>query len=376
MAEDIWGRGGRTRCGVSTGASAAAAALAAALLIFRGEIHSVVEVRNPLGTTIIVPVKEVSPRGKGARAVVIKDGGDDPDVTHGLDIVVDLFPRPGDFKIIGGPGVGLVSRPGLKVPVGEPAVNPVPRWMITSSLQKIFPQGTGADIIITVPGGEQVALDTFNPRLGIVGGISILGTTGIVRPMSEEALKDSLVPQIEVAAAGGFKVLVLTPGNAGKKRALELLGASPKIIVEMSNYVGFMLEHCVHNGIREVLLWGHAGKLVKVAAGIFQTHSRVADARREIVAAAAASNGGSRELVQAIMHANTMENMLCLLEPEGLAGIFDILAGRASQRAREYARNKLKVGTVMLSAEGKIMGIDLSARTMVEDMGCQMTKLR
>lgn len=357
------------RCGVTTGACAAAAALAAALFVFRGETYDRVTVYNPAGTPIEVPVKSVKPLPGGSRAVVVKDGGDDPDVTHGLDIVVDVFPTAGGICLKGGPGVGRVTRPGLQIPVGRPAINPVPRRMILDTLAKVLPVGAGMDVVISVPGGEEVALRTLNPRLGITGGISILGTTGIVRPMSEEAFKDSLAPLVKMAAVLGHSRLVLTPGRMGQRMAEEY-GFPAETVVEMSNFVGFMLNCCSRNGISEVVLWGHIGKLVKVAAGIFHTHSKVADGRREVIAAYAALQGAGRDIIQEIMHANTLEGLVDYLADKELGFLFNLLAERVSFKAMEYVKGSLKVGTVMLAMDGRILGLDQGARDIGRKMGC------
>jgi len=207
------------RCGITTGACAAGAAYAAARLLHGGETLREAVIYNPNGDPIKIDIKSVELIGDGARAVVVKDGGDDPDVTHGLDIVVDIFPASaGGVTLKGGPGVGRVTRPGLQVPVGQPAINPVPARMIAAALARAMPGDAGVEVIISVPGGEEVAPRTLNPRLGILGGISILGTSGIVRPMSEEAFKESLVPLVRQAGCADTG----TDGAAGGGKAIRL----------------------------------------------------------------------------------------------------------------------------------------------------------
>lgn len=362
------------RCGVTTGASAAAAARAAALLLFRKEKHTMVTVINPQGTSINVPVKRSEFFDGGAMAVVVKDGGDDPDVTDGLEIIVTVRPMLGFINIKGGEGVGTVTLPGLPISVGNPAINPIPLKMIKEAVQPLLPLETGLDITISVPGGEEVAKRTLNGRLGITGGISILGTSGIVRPMSEESLKDSLVPFVMKAAANGIKQLVLTPGGIGYRQAVEVYRFHPDIVIEMSNYVGFMLEQCVNNMIAGVILWGHIGKMTKVSGGIFNTHSRVADGRREILAAYAALNGAKKELVSTILNTNTLEGVVKILEKSQMHSVFDQIAAKASQRADEYVWGKLRVGTVITDGGGRILGKDNAAEELGRLMGC--VKLR
>ncbi len=376
MANDLSsGRGKKKmRCGVTTGASAAAAAKAAALLLFRGEIHGRVTVLNPQGIPIDVPIEKTELFPWGTRAVVIKDGGDDPDVTHGLEIAAELRPAPGGVSIRGGEGVGRVTTPGLPVPVGEPAINPAPARMIRGAVEPLLPPGMGVEVTISVPGGIEAAKRTLNQRLGIIGGLSILGTTGIVRPMSTEALRDSLVPFLKKAAALGFKSVVLTPGGAGYRQTVEDYGFPAGAVIEMSNYVGFMLEQCVESSIESVILWGHVGKMAKVAGGIFNTHSRVADGRREILAAYSALLGAKKELIAGILNINTLEGAVDLMEKSGLGRVFDHLAAKSSRRAEEYIWGKIKVGTVITARDGRILGMDDGAEKMGGLMGCK--KLR
>lgn len=362
------------RSGVTTGASAAAAARAAALLLFCGEEHREVNIINPMGLTIRVPVKKVMYTGGGARGIVVKDGGDDPDVTNGLDIIADIKSIPEGFSIKGGEGVGTVTMPGLPVPVGDAAINPVPLAMIREAVSGLLPPSGGVEITISVPGGLEASMRTLNQRLGITGGISILGTTGIVRPMSEDALKDSLVPFIKKAAALGFRRVVLTPGGIGLRQAVDMYGFSPECVIEMSNYVGFMLEKCVDESMESVILWGHIGKVGKVAGGIFNTHSRVADGRREILASYAALCGAKKELITEILNINTMEGVLKLIGDSGLSGVFDLLAERSSLRAAQHVWEKIRVGTVLTARDGRILGIDREAEELGRLMGCK--KLR
>ncbi|MCL6638665.1 MAG: cobalt-precorrin-5B (C(1))-methyltransferase CbiD [Firmicutes bacterium] len=359
----------RLREGFTTGAAAAAAARAAALLLLRGERCGTVRVHNPDGLPIDIPVARVEKSGNKAVATVVKDGGDDPDATHGLEIVAAVCPSRGGLTLAGGTGVGTVTRPGLAIPPGEPAINPVPRRMITDAVAGLLAPGEGLSVTISVPRGAEVASRTLNPRLGITGGISILGTTGIVRPMSEEAFKNSLIPLVDLAVAAGFRKLVLTPGRLGIRFAVQQYGFPSDAVVEMSNFTGFMLEVCADRGIHSVLLWGHHGKIVKVAAGIFHTHSRVADGRREVIAAYAASAGATAEIVRSVLRANTAEEALEILKKNGLAEVYNLLAARASERAAEYTRGRLKVGTVLLGLDGSIVGLDETAVVIGRELG-------
>ncbi|WP_066635860.1 cobalt-precorrin-5B (C(1))-methyltransferase CbiD [Desulfolucanica intricata] len=359
------------RSGITTGASAAAAARAAVLYLYKKQNLKKITVYNPSGLAIDVPVKaQQLIDNNTAAATVIKDGGDDPDVTHGLQIVVEVQRSGTEIIIKGGTGVGTVTRPGLQIPVGEPAINPVPREMIKAAVTDLLPPGQGLIITVSVPNGEKVAHKTLNPRLGIIGGISILGTTGIVRPMSEEAFKNSLVPLIQMALAHNYKHITLTPGRMGVRFAVDKYGLPEEAVVEMSNFVGFMLEACVEKGIEQVMLMGHHGKIIKIAAGIFHTHSRVADGRLETLAAYAGLAGADQKTIAAVLNSNTAEAAVQVLEDEGIRDqVFFQLAQRASRRAEDYVRGKLKVGTVLLSMDGNILGLDNQAKVIGRKLG-------
>lgn len=369
------------RRGFTTGTCAAAAARAAALTLF-GQAPAEVSVLLPGGGAgsapgspappgaLVLPVAGTERSADSARAWVIKDAGDDPDVTNGARIEATVRLQPEGIDIRGGCGVGMVTKPGLAVPPGQPAINPVPLQMIRDSVAAVLPSGGGAEVVISVPDGERLARRTMNSQLGIVGGISILGTTGIVEPMSEEAFKQALVPQLDIARAAGQQTLVLTPGRRGVSLAAEF-GIPPSAVILISNFVGFMLEECVRRGFRQVLLWGHVGKLAKVAAGSFQTYNRISDGRAEAAAALAAARGADVALVRAILAAPTAEAMVGLLHEAGLEQVWHDLARRASTRAAAYARDDLQVGTVLFSYSGEPVGWDDHALLLMNSAGWQ-----
>ncbi|MGB9792696.1 MAG: cobalt-precorrin-5B (C(1))-methyltransferase CbiD [Thermacetogeniaceae bacterium] len=368
--------GGRLlRRGYTTGTCAAAAAKAAVLALL-GERPEMVEVVLPAGGTAAIRIEgcEVSEDG-AARAWVVKDAGDDPDVTNGARIEAAARLIPEGIKVRGGVGVGVVTKPGLPVPPGMPAINPVPMRMIRESVASILPRGRGAEVTISVPEGERLARQTMNPQLGIVGGISILGTTGIVEPMSEDAFKSALALQLEIAKATGQGTVLLTPGRSGARLARELLGAPAEAVVVVSNYFGYMLEGCVQHGICKAVLWGHAGKLAKVAAGSFQTHNRVADGRGEVVAALAALRGADREVVEKILDAPTVEAMAEVLRAADLGVVWSDLAERASRRASLYTRGSLRIGTLLFARDGAVLGYDRNAAMLLKEAGWKIPAL-
>jgi len=376
MLEPVIVKGKKLRRGFTTGTCAAAAAKGAVIMLFAPGLEEEVEVALPAGMSVKLKLRDRERRDGYARCSVVKDAGDDPDVTNGLAIWATARQAGKGIHIKGGRGVGIVTRPGLAVAPGQPAINPVPRAMIKNEVEKALlacrgvkfsapylPAGTvtGVEVTIHAPEGEVVARKTLNSRLGIQGGISILGTTGLVEPMSEEAFKTSLVPQISQAIALGYKDIVLTPGRQSEKWAVEKYGLPAEAVVQMSNFVGYMLEECGRLGIKKVLLFGPLGKLVKVAAGIFHTHSRLSDARREIIMAHAALAGANQDIIKQIWECATTNEAVKVIKSNNLNFLFNQLAHAASKRATEYGQGKLFIGTVFTSLKGEILGLDREA---------------
>lgn len=360
------------RSGYTTGTCAAAAGQAALQMLLSGEQATRIIIDLPGGGNIAVPVKNVQGKYGQAIAEIVKDAGDDPDITHGISIVATVELIPQDQIIIqGGSGVGMVTKPGLAVAVGEAAINPVPRQMISRALKKILPAGCGAKVTISVPEGEKAALRTLNSRLGIIGGISILGTTGIVRPMSEDAYMDSLVPQIDQALALGYRSLVLTPGGMGARKAEEM-GIPEDAVVQTSNFIGKMLDECAGRSVQEIILLGHIGKLIKVAAGIFNTHSKIADGRRETLAAHAAMLGAETAVIRHIMELNTLEASVELIRSHELTPVYFSIAEWVSKRCRERLGQEIKVGTILYALNGEILGYDVDACEIGRGSGWQL----
>ncbi|GAB6100471.1 cobalt-precorrin-5B (C(1))-methyltransferase CbiD [Halanaerocella petrolearia] len=347
--------GKRLRRGYTTGSTATAAAKAATELFFSGQKINQVQIDTPAGIELDLEVVNIKLDPDYAQAAIIKDGGDDPDVTDGLEIRAKVERIDSGIELVGGTGVGKVTKPGLPVDKGQAAINPVPRQMIREEVSKVLPSEAGVRITIEVPKGVETAQKTLNPKLGIKGGISILGTTGIVEPMSEEAYKDSLAIGIDQAQAIGVEELVLVFGNYGKKQAIEL-GFKEEQIIRMSNFVGFMLDHCMRQEVEQIVLIGHIGKLVKVAAGVFNTHSKIADARLETIAAYTASLGGSQELINRILTANTAEEAVGIVKGTEWEEVFNLLAKRVMIRAQDYTDNALEVKSLLFSMEDGVVG--------------------
>jgi len=360
--------GKKYRKGYTTGSCAAAAAKAAAYMLVSGQALHTVEIDTPAGKRLKLAVNDIKIAENYAKCSIIKDGGDDPDVTTGLKIFAEASPckLPG-VSLTTGEGIGRVTLPGLKVPVGQPAINPVPMKMILKEAGEVLPEGMGIEIKLSVPGGSEIAEKTYNPKLGIVGGISILGTSGIVVPMSEEAWKESLALDLSVLAAKGCKKAVFIFGNYGEAFVTGKLQLNYNYIVKISNFAGYMLDKAVEYGFEKLIIAGHPGKLIKIAAGIFHTHSRVADARMEIMAAYSALEGAPQQVVNSIFRCRTTEAAMDIINKSGLQGIYKRIVENAAKRCAEYTYKKIKVGAVMFDAADNLLAMDKVAEELTEE---------
>lgn len=352
------------RGGYTTGSCAAAGMKAALLLLLRKETAHRVEVINPQNASISVPIHKVeSISNESALAAVIKDAGDDPDVTHGTEVItVVKLTDTEELRFFAGEGVGTVTKPGLAMPPGEPAINPGPRTMMKKVFAELCPAGKGLDVTISVPAGKALARKTLNATLGIEGGISIIGTTGIVKPMSEEAFKDSLVPQLTVMKAAGYRTAVLVPGRIGHDLAVQVLQIPPAELAETSNFIGFMLEQCVKIGFTNILIVGHIGKIVKLAGGSFHTHNRMSDGRIETLTAYAALAGADHSTVERLMACATTEAALPIIAEAGLEQVYKRIADRAGERSMRYIADEAQVGIILSTLTGDILAVSDIAR--------------
>lgn len=329
----------------------------AALLTITDKSPEVVTISAP-NSELIVEIKETKPISSiKASAVVVKPTYNDPDVTRGIEIIseVTLTDDEGFVEITAGEGVGKVTKPGLQIPVGEFAINPVPRKMIKENIKKFLPKNKGAIVKIIIPEGKKLAPKTMNSRLGIVDGISVLGTTGIARPMSSKAYTDSLRVQIDVAIANDYYDLLFVPGNIGTRIAKERLEIEDDEIIEMSNFVGFMLEEADKTGkINSITLFGHAGKLIKIAAGIFNTKQSVADARREIMTAYAGLVGAGTDTLKAIYECITTEDVIKILDKEGLTtAVFELIADKIVELCE--LKFNIRFHVVIVQMDGSVL---------------------
>lgn len=350
----------KLRCGYTTGTCAAAAARGAAERLLTGRWPAAVRLVPPAGIPVEADLLELSDGPGWAQCAVRKDGGDDPDVTDGALVFARVERRadPG-VAIDGGQGVGRVTRPGLDQPVGAAAINSTPRRMIAEQLSEAMTRhgySGGLAVTISIPAGEALAAKTFNPRLGIVGGLSVLGTGGIVRPMSEAALISSLQLELDALRAQGTRDVLVTPGNYGETFSREVLGLRLDRWALCSNYVGEAIDHAVALGFRSFLLVGHLGKLVKVAGGAMNTHSRAADGRRETLAAHTALQGGDRELVRQVYDSPTTDRAVELLDGANLRRPVLASIARALDENLKHRAGSMSIEAVFFSNQFGILG--------------------
>lgn len=351
--------------GITTGATAAAAAKAAVIAVFTEPVDRVV-IPTPIGLRFEVPVKSSRKLSKdSAEAVAVKDAGQDIDATDKMEIVATIkLTDDGKITIKSGEGIGKVTKPGLQLPIGEGAINPVPKSMITEAVKEVLPAGRGVEITISAPEGANIAKKTMNAKLGIVGGVSILGTVGVVKPLSLEACRRSLVPQLDVAMARGYKRILFVPGNIGERIAKQQFGVPEDAIVQTGDFVGYMLDKAVEKGVKEIILLGHSGKLVKLAANIFNTHHKVGDARNEVIASYAGAAGAKTETINELLAANTTDEATeTLKQADLLEATYNRIAVRINQRVNDRVENKIKMSVVIVAMDGKVLGMDENARS-------------
>ena len=381
MEQFVYKNHKKLRYGYTTGSCAAAASKAAAAMLLSGKEISYVELHTPKGIDLRLEVLDISREDNAVSCAIQKDGGDDPDVTNGILIYAKVSREPADeaqIIIDGGIGVGRVTKPGLEQPVGAAAINKVPRQMIRENLEAVCEQyhyHGKLSVVISIPSGVELAAKTFNPRLGIVGGISVLGTSGIVEPMSEQALIDTIRVEMRQKLANGMEYLLVVPGNYG----IDFLdqyghGLQLEDAVKCSNFVGEALDAAVEFGAKGVLLVGHIGKFVKLAGGIMNTHSHNADARMELLTVHAALLGAPMELLQKMMECVTTDDALKYLkEADLMEPVMERIMEKMEFYVNQRAQHQLELGVITFSNVFGILGQTKNVPDLVKKIGRDKT---
>lgn len=363
----------KLRCGYTTGTCACAAAKAAAQMLLSGKDVLEVNVETPMGLHLQLSVEKIVRSAESVSCAIKKDSGDDPDVTNGIYIYAEVSYFTGKNVIIdGGIGIGRITKKGLQRPIGEAAINPVPLKMIADGVSDIadrYSYEGGLKVVISAPEGVEIAKKTFNPQLGIVGGISILGTTGIVEPMSEQAIIDTIRTEINMHMADGERTLLIAPGNYGQDFLFNNLNIELKRSIKCSNYIGDTIDMVCDAGAESMLLVGHIGKLVKLGAGIMNTHSRVADGRMEVLSACAIQAGAEADIARKILDCVTTDAALEILkESDMLEGAMEQLMIRIEKVLQHRSSERIRIGAIIFSNEYGILGKTKLADELVKSI--------
>ncbi|MCR4943572.1 MAG: cobalt-precorrin-5B (C(1))-methyltransferase CbiD [Clostridium sp.] len=362
----------KSKRGYTTGSCAAAAAKAAATMLFKREKVDKIELMTPKGLLLNLDVLEIDLKDNYVSCAIRKDGGDDPDATHGILIFakVSLTDEKG-IEVTGGEGVGTVTKPGLQCDIGMSAINNTPMRMIKEAVTKVSEDNNyegGIKVVISVPEGEEIAKRTFNPRLGIIGGISILGTSGIVEPMSEKALIDTTRVEMGQYLADGHDYMLITPGNYGQTFSEEQLNLDVSKSVKCSNFVGETVDMAVQLGVKGILFISHIGKFVKVAGGIMNTHSKNSDSRMEILTANALLAGADTRVLKEVMNSVTTDDALKILNENNL---MEATMKNVTDKIEFYLNNRakgsnLEIAVIVFSNVFGVLGETDNAKQMIK----------
>ncbi len=405
MEEYVYIDGKKYRRGYTTGSCATGASKAAVYMLITKNKIDTINIDTPKGIPLSLKVDNVNISDTFVECSIKKDGGDDIDATHTMDIyaraeIVSKNDKSKEYltlkdidslstnsecqselykfiRVYGGIGIGVVTKKGLSVDVGKPAINPTPLKMINHEIRKLIEDnfesilGNNKVLKITIfaPQGETIAKKTFNPRLGIVGGISIIGTTGIVEPMSDEGWKKSLSIELQMKKEQGLDKIILVPGNHGEQFIREKLNLDIKYVVRTSNFVGYMIKEAQRIGYKKILMAGHIGKFIKVSAGIFNTHSKVADARSEILVANLALMGATYEFLNKINQCLTAEEAVELINNSEYRQVYNILSNKCRERVKQYLNedsDDIDVEVIMFSMDKSLLGKSDNTDDLVE----------
>lgn len=350
----------KLRTGFTTGTASAASAKAAILAIINEKKIDSVDVTLPKGGSIPIKIHSCEFGISVAKCSVIKDAGDDPDVTHGAEIVVELTltPDANQIEIEGGQGVGVVTKPGLGLELNKAAINPMPKKMIKDNVEEVagdLLQKNGIKIVITVPKGEELALKTDNPRLGIRGGISILGTTGIVIPYSTASFAAAVRQNLDVSIAMGNDTVVLSTGGRSEEFAKRIVELPEHSFVQMGDFAGYTIQQCAKKNIKKAYVVGFIGKLAKIAAGVKQTHVKGSKVDTSFLAEIAAKCGASQAVAEQILNANTARHVLEIVLENKVEGFFERVCGLVYTHMKAHSEAKVPIEVIMFDFDGNVL---------------------
>jgi len=353
-------RRGALRTGYTTGTTATAATKGALYALIEKPVEQVT-VSLPKGRTAMLRIAWTRIDSGKATCAAIKDGGDDPDATHGAEIcsTVSFSNNTGQIIVDGGKGVGRVTKPGLGLEMGRAAINPTPKKMLEQAVREVANDQLrkhGVNVVISVPKGEEIAKKTDNPRLGILGGISILGTTGIVLPYSTASFAASIRQSLDVAIAMGADTVALTTGGRSEDFAKGLFELPDHCFVQMGDFAGYSIKQCANKKLRKAVIAGFVGKLTKMAMGVKQTHVAGSHVDMEFMARLAAECKAPPKLVQEIRGANTARHVSEIITKNNLVGYFDLVCKKVHEQMSEHARGQLEIEVVMFDFDGKVTG--------------------
>lgn len=350
----------KLRKGFTTGTCAAASSKAALLSIIKQKKIESVDVLLPKGNSLRLKIQSCNFDKNWAKCSVIKDAGDDPDVTHGAEIFVDLFltDKVNQIEIEGGEGVGIVTKPGLGLEINKPAINPVPKQMIKENLRKVandILNEHGIKVVVSVPKGKELALKTDNPRLGIIGGISILGTSGIVIPFSTASFAASVRQNLDVALAMGNNTVILTTGGRSEEFSKKIVDLPEHCFVQMGDFSGYTIQQCAKKGIKKAYVVGFIGKLSKIAMGIKQTHVKGSKVDMNFLADLAKSCQASQQIIEQIKKANTARHALEITKEASLNEFFKKICEKVYEHMRNHSEKKVSLEVILFDFDGKIL---------------------
>jgi len=350
----------KLKTGYTTGSSAAAASKAALLSIINQKKIDNVDILLPKRSYVQIPIYSCEFETDNASCSVIKNGGDDPDVTHGAEIIVKLSftEKINEIEIDGGEGVGIVTKPGLGLEINKPAINPVPKKMITENLREVGKEvlsEKGIKVVISVPKGEELGPKTDNPRLGIMGGISILGTSGIVIPFSTAAYAASIRQNVDVAIAMGNDTVVLTTGGRSEDFAKKIVDLPEHCFVQIGDFSGYAIQQCGRKDINKAYVVGFIGKLAKMAAGVKQTHVKGSKVDMGFLSALAQKCNANENIIQDIKKANTARHVSEIIQKNKIEGFFDLICNETYKHMRKHSEEKVVIDVILFDFEGNIL---------------------